>query len=126
MTLLESWVQTPLAQALGWTLFHSLWEGVLAAAALAAALCVIHSSRVRYIAGCVALLAVLAGFGLTFARVAAQLQSRHATTERAHATRVHKISTSPRMSRKTRHSSRSGGFFRGWLRSGSPEFCSST
>jgi GWxTD domain-containing protein len=88
MTLLESWVQTPLAQALGWTLFHSLWEGVLAAAALAAALCVIHSSRVRYIAGCVALLAVLAGFGLTFARVAAQLQSRHATMERAQATRV--------------------------------------
>jgi len=88
MMLLESWVQTPLAQALGWTLFHSLWEGVLAAAALAAALCVIRSSRARYIAGCVALLAVLAGFGLTFARVAAQLQSRHATTERARTKRV--------------------------------------
>ena len=32
MTVIESWVQTPLARALGWTLFHSLWEGLLMAA----------------------------------------------------------------------------------------------
>ncbi len=27
MSLLETWVATPLAGAVGWTLLHSLWEG---------------------------------------------------------------------------------------------------
>ena len=31
MMALENLVHTPLAQALGWTLFHSLWEGAVAA-----------------------------------------------------------------------------------------------
>jgi beta-lactamase regulating signal transducer with metallopeptidase domain len=69
MTLLEAWVQTYAAKALGWTLFHSLWEGAIVAAALAIALRVVRSSRHRHLAACLALVAVLAGFGLTLGRL---------------------------------------------------------
>ncbi len=64
--MLENWVHTPFASALGWTLVHSLWEGALVALLLGAALFVLRSSRARYIAGCVAMLALLVGFLLTF------------------------------------------------------------
>ena len=69
MRFLEAWVATPLAQALGWTLLHSLWEGAIVAAALAAVLVAVRSARARYAAGCVAMLVMLAGIGLTLARV---------------------------------------------------------
>jgi len=65
MTTLQNLVETPLTKALGWTLFHSLWEGAIVAAVLFAALCLIRSARVRYTAGCVAMLAILAGFAST-------------------------------------------------------------
>jgi GWxTD domain-containing protein len=58
---------TPLANAFGWTLLHSLWEGAAVALALAAALGVIRSSRARYAAGCAAMLGILAGFVFTAA-----------------------------------------------------------
>jgi len=66
MTVLEALVHTPAAKALGWALFHSLWEGALAALALAAVLCVTRSPRVRYACAGLAMLGVLAGFALTF------------------------------------------------------------
>jgi GWxTD domain-containing protein len=66
MSLLEIWVHNPAAAALGWTLAHSLWEGALVALALAAALGVVHRSRARYAAACVAMLALLAGFCVTY------------------------------------------------------------
>ena len=69
MTPIETWVQTPLAQAIGWTLVHSLWEGALVALVLAVALWAMRSSRARYAAACLAMLAMLAGFGFTFTRV---------------------------------------------------------
>ena len=69
--MLENWVHTPFASALGWTLVHSLWEGALVALLLGAALFVLRSSRARYIAGCVAMLALLVGFLLTFQLVRA-------------------------------------------------------
>ena len=69
MTPLETLVQTPIARALGWTLFHSLWEGALAALVLAAALFVIRSPRARYACACLAMLGVLAGFAITFVRL---------------------------------------------------------
>ncbi len=72
MSLLETWVHTPVAAALGWTLIHSLWEGALAALVLAAALCVLSSSRARYAAGCLAMLALLTGFCVTYQRVLPQ------------------------------------------------------
>jgi len=71
-TLLQNWVHTPAAAALGWTLLHSLWEGAVAALALGAALLLLRSSRARYIAGCVAMLALLIGFFLTFRIVLAE------------------------------------------------------
>jgi GWxTD domain-containing protein len=72
MNLLETWVHTPGAAALGWTLAHSLWEGALAALLLAAALGVLRSSRARYAVGCLAMLAMLAGLYLTFQHVLAE------------------------------------------------------
>jgi GWxTD domain-containing protein len=72
MTLLELWVHTPFAQALGFALAHSLWEGVLIAAVLAAALCVARSSRARYAAACTAMLLMLASFGVTLVRLMPQ------------------------------------------------------
>jgi hypothetical protein len=69
MRLLETWVATPLAGAAGWTLLHSLWEGAIISAALAAALLAMRSPRARYGAACVAMLAMLGGFGLTLIRV---------------------------------------------------------
>jgi GWxTD domain-containing protein len=69
MRLLETWVATPLAGAVGWTLLHSLWEGAIISAALAAALLAIRSPRARYATACVAMLVMLGAFGLTLIRV---------------------------------------------------------
>src|SRR5215471_2251207 len=71
-TLLENWVHTPAAAALGWTLAHSLWEGALVALMLGAALLVLRSSNARYLASCAAMLALLIGFLLTFRIVLAE------------------------------------------------------
>jgi GWxTD domain-containing protein len=65
MTLLDLVVRTPVSEALGWTLFHSLWEGVLIAAAFGALLVAVRSPRIRYAAGCIALLAIIASFVVT-------------------------------------------------------------
>jgi GWxTD domain-containing protein len=69
MRFLETWVATPLAQAVGWTLLHSLWEGAIISAALAVTLMAIRSARTRYAAACVAMLVMVGAFGLTLARV---------------------------------------------------------
>ena len=81
MTLLDTWLQTPAARALGWTLVHFVWEGAVVALALALALCVIRSSRARYAAACLAMLGMLAGFGITFARLFPQRFQGAATIE---------------------------------------------
>jgi GWxTD domain-containing protein len=72
MSWLEIWVHTPGAAALGWTLAHSLWEGALVALVLWGALGLLGSSRARYAAGCVAMLAMLGGLGATFQHVLAE------------------------------------------------------
>lgn len=69
MRILESFVGSPLAGAIGWTLLHSLWEGALISAILAAVLLATRSARIRYIAACVAMLALVAGFAITLYRV---------------------------------------------------------
>ena len=79
MTPIETWVQTPLAQAIGWTLVHSLWEGALVALVLAAALWALRSPRARYAAACLAMLIMLAAFGFTFARLMPQQRGRVVT-----------------------------------------------
>jgi len=65
MRFLEHFVETPLARAIGWTLLHSLWEGAIVSAVLAAVLLAVRSPRVRYAAACAGTLAMLAGFLLT-------------------------------------------------------------
>jgi GWxTD domain-containing protein len=58
-------INTPMAEAIGWTLVHSLWEGALIAAALAATLAAFRSPRARYGAACLALLVMLGAFLVT-------------------------------------------------------------
>jgi GWxTD domain-containing protein len=72
MKFLEIWVATPLAQTIGWTIIHSLWQGAVVSAGLAAALTTLRSSRARYAAACTAMLVLLVAIVLTFARVMPQ------------------------------------------------------
>jgi GWxTD domain-containing protein len=65
MSLLESWVRTPLANAVGWALFYSLWQGALVAAALVLVLRFVRSSNARYSTSCLALLTIAGGFAAT-------------------------------------------------------------
>jgi TonB family protein len=65
MRILEHFVGTPSAGTIGWALLHSLWEGAMIAALLAAALMVFRSPRARYAAACTAMLAMLAAFAFT-------------------------------------------------------------
>jgi bla regulator protein blaR1 len=83
MTLVETWVATPAAKAFGWTLFYFLWEGAIVALALAAVLWAVRPSRIRYAAACLAMLCLLAGFGLTFARLLAQERMRGSENAKA-------------------------------------------
>ena len=69
MSWLELWVHTPGVSALGWTVAHSLWEGPLVALALAVALGLLRSSRARYAAACLAMLALIGGICFTFQHV---------------------------------------------------------
>ena len=68
MTFLETFVETPWAAALGWTLVHSLWEGALIAAVLAIVMLATKSPRVRYAAACLAMLMILSALAVTFGR----------------------------------------------------------
>lgn len=69
MKFLEELVATPLARAVGWTLLHSLWEGLAASLALAMVLAATRSARARYAAACVAMLATVAAAVFTFVRL---------------------------------------------------------
>jgi GWxTD domain-containing protein len=82
MKFLEHFVETPLAQMIGWTLLHSLWEGALISVVLAAVLIAVRSPRVRYGASCCAMILMLIGFGFTLVHLmpdeAQGLQNLHA------------------------------------------------
>jgi len=67
---LQSLVGTAWAEAVGWTLLHSLWQGAVAAVVLTMLMLVSKSSRVRYTAGCLAMLGLLCAFGITLLRLA--------------------------------------------------------
>lgn len=58
-------VNMQISEALGWTLIHLLWEGAILAATLGVVLVLTRSPRVRYAAGCTALVATLANFIIT-------------------------------------------------------------
>jgi GWxTD domain-containing protein len=70
MTYLSNWLETPVASAVGWTLFHSLWEGAIIAVVLAVILAMTRSARARYAASCLAMCAILICFGVTLLRLA--------------------------------------------------------
>jgi len=70
MRVLEQFVEAPLAGTLGWALLHSLWQGAIVAAILAAVLLVFRSPRIRYFAACSAMLALAVGFVTTLGVVA--------------------------------------------------------
>lgn len=65
MIHLHTWLETPLVSALGWTLFHSLWQGVIIAILLAATLALTKSARVRYCAAALAMCALVLSFAVT-------------------------------------------------------------
>jgi GWxTD domain-containing protein len=66
MMFLDTLVKTPLASAAGWTLIHLLWEGAIVAFVLAAALSMIRSAEIRYLAATFAMLLLLVCFAATF------------------------------------------------------------
>ena len=47
MSHLAVWIHTPIAQALGWTLAHFIWEGALLAAILMALLRLFRAAPAR-------------------------------------------------------------------------------
>ena len=69
MNFLEHFVASPLANAIGWAILHSLWQGALLAAFLGALLLAVRSPRVRYFAACAAMLLLVFAFALTLARL---------------------------------------------------------
>jgi GWxTD domain-containing protein len=72
MTMLLHWIQTPAARAVGWTLFHVLWEGIAIAVLLWVTLLWLKSARARYAAACLAMAAMLAACAGTFLTVLPQ------------------------------------------------------
>ena len=75
MMLVAGWAESPLVNALGWTLVHFLWQGALIALVLSAVLRVCRSARVRYQVCCLAMLAMCVAFGLTLAASIPQQQA---------------------------------------------------
>ncbi len=75
MTHLEIWLQTPLAAAIGWTLFHSLWQGAIIAIVLAVTLATTRSAHARYLAACLAMCAIIVCFGVTLLELMPRHQS---------------------------------------------------
>ena len=70
MSSIPAILGSPLAQAIGWALVHLLWQGVLVAAILAAALALLQrrSANARYFASCAAFVALLFLGGATTVR----------------------------------------------------------
>src|SRR5437667_7976730 len=62
MSTFSTLLSSPLAHAIGWALVHLLWQGVLVAAILAAALALMQrqSANARYLAACGALVLLVA------------------------------------------------------------------
>lgn len=69
MSHVSLWIHTPLAQALGWTLVHFVWQGAALAALLMAALRVFRAgaARRRYTLACLILTAMPLAFAVTLA-----------------------------------------------------------
>jgi GWxTD domain-containing protein len=66
MTVLQMLVHTSWANAFGWAIFHSLWQGAIAALIPAVTIWATRSPRVRYAAASLAMFAMFIGFCATF------------------------------------------------------------
>ncbi len=62
MSRLESYLAHPLAEAVGWALLHSLWQGALVALVFAGTLMLLRhrNPQLRYLLGCTALVLLIA------------------------------------------------------------------
>ena len=67
MSAFQSLLETPLTNALAWTLLHSLWQCSLIALCLMVVLLPIREARSRYLAAYIALLAAVLAFAATLA-----------------------------------------------------------
>jgi GWxTD domain-containing protein len=69
MNYLAAWIHTPLAQALGWSLAHFVWEGVVLAVLLAVGLRLLRAAPAqwRYALACLTLAAMPVAFCVTLA-----------------------------------------------------------
>jgi TonB family protein len=85
MKPVESLLASPLAGAIGWTLLHSLWEGAIVSAVLAALLALLRTPRMRYLAAGAAMLATVVLFGITLAEIAPTPSHSSATVRPMHA-----------------------------------------
>jgi beta-lactamase regulating signal transducer with metallopeptidase domain len=72
MTSLASLVNPTLVERLGWTLVHSLWQGVLIAAVSGILFFALRGARpqTRYLAACASLLLMIASAAITFSMIA--------------------------------------------------------
>ncbi len=66
MRILNSLIENPWLAALGLTILHSLWQGLIAAVVLALLVLANRSPRVRYLAGCALVLALFVSSLVTF------------------------------------------------------------
>ena len=89
MTSLASLVDPTLVERLGWTLVHSLWQGVLIAAVSGILFFALRGARAqtRYLAACASLLLVVASAAITFSMIApaSAAPQRHREPHRQHA-----------------------------------------
>ncbi|MDB6021053.1 MAG: Peptidase BlaR1 [Pedosphaera sp.] len=71
---MNDWLSQTLVECLGWTLVHFLWQGLIIAALLAGYLRLSRnfSPKLRYLAGCLALLLLAAAPVITFHHVAGE------------------------------------------------------
>ena len=79
MTFLHTLVGNAWAEAVGWTLLHSLWQSAVAAVVLAMGMFISKSPTVRYAAGCIAMLGLLCAFAITLFRLAPH-SAQHVTS----------------------------------------------
>jgi GWxTD domain-containing protein len=77
-------VQTPFASALGWAIFHSLWEGLIVAVAFALFLRGTRSARVRYAGACLAMMVIFLAAAVTLGRMMPEPGRTFATTITLH------------------------------------------
>jgi GWxTD domain-containing protein len=65
MKPIQFFIESPFASDIGWTILHSLWEGAIISGVLAVTLTMLRTSRARYIAASIAMLAMVFAFFVT-------------------------------------------------------------